>query len=41
MLLKGYLIGYLGIPLHHPKIEELVSMIDIYLDWIEMGTLSR
>ena len=41
MLLKGYIMGYLGIPLHHRKIEELMSMMDIYLDWIDMGTLSR
>jgi hypothetical protein len=41
MLLKGYIIGYLGVPLHHPKIEEVIGMMDIYQDWIDMGTLSR
>lgn len=41
MLVKGYVIGYLGIPLNHRKMQDLIGMIDIYEDWIEMGTLSR
>jgi hypothetical protein len=41
MLLKGYVIGYLGISLRNYKMEELVKTIDFYEDWIESGTISR
>jgi hypothetical protein len=34
MILKGYVIGYLGIPLNHHKMSELLGMIDLYHDWI-------
>jgi hypothetical protein len=30
MLLKGFVVGYLGIPLNHGKITEIMGMMDIY-----------
>jgi hypothetical protein len=41
MLIKGYLLGYLGIPLNYGKISGLTQMIGFYEDWIDSETISR
>jgi hypothetical protein len=41
VLLKGFLLGYFGVPLAHAQIPALMGMMEIYADWLEMGTLSR
>ena len=41
MFMKGYALGYLGIPLNFEEMSNLFRTIGFYEEWLEMGTLTK